>query len=170
MGTRLRRSGKAGVTGLIIAIALVGSAWLAYAATGPRGGAYPTTAVRVKGHGQVGTGKHAATGFEFDISRSTTGELKGVLNVHCSGVPRQNFHSNDITSLIVVGKTASFTADGKLTGKGGKAQTITADATATDNSPDTFAVTIRKASNAVVCSASGPLTTGDVIIPFGKKK
>jgi hypothetical protein len=46
MGARLRRSGKASIIGFIIAIALIGSAWLAYATTAPGGNSsYPTTTV-----------------------------------------------------------------------------------------------------------------------------
>jgi len=45
MGARLRRSGKAGAVAILVAIALVGSAWLAFATTAPRGGSgsYPGT-------------------------------------------------------------------------------------------------------------------------------
>ena len=46
MGARLRRSGKASIIGFIIAIALIGSAWLAYATTAPSGtSSYPTTTI-----------------------------------------------------------------------------------------------------------------------------
>jgi hypothetical protein len=47
MGARLRRSGKASIIGFLIAIALIGSAWLAYATTAPSGtSSYPTTTVQ----------------------------------------------------------------------------------------------------------------------------
>ena len=37
MGARLRRSGKAGVVSMLVALALIGSAWLAYASSAPKG-------------------------------------------------------------------------------------------------------------------------------------
>src|SRR4051812_34122208 len=51
MGARLRRSGKAGVVAFMTAIALIGSAWLAFATTAPGGpsngyGTTTTTAAR----------------------------------------------------------------------------------------------------------------------------
>jgi len=51
MGGRLVRSGRVGVVTLIIAIGLIGSAWLAYAATPPSGngsGVYPGTTTTTK--------------------------------------------------------------------------------------------------------------------------
>ena len=54
MGARLRRSGRAGLTVLIVTISLVGSAWLAFASTAPRdhgstgsSGGVTTTIVKV---------------------------------------------------------------------------------------------------------------------------
>jgi hypothetical protein len=44
MGARLRRNGKAGVVSMLVALALVASAWLAYATTAPNGTpSYPGT-------------------------------------------------------------------------------------------------------------------------------
>jgi hypothetical protein len=62
MGARLRRSGKASIIGFIIAIALIGSAWLAYATTAPSGNSsYPTTTVCKPGYG-YGDKNHCHTG------------------------------------------------------------------------------------------------------------
>ena len=50
MGARLRRSGKAGAVAFMIAIALIGSAWLAFATTAPTGpsNGYGTTTTTMK--------------------------------------------------------------------------------------------------------------------------
>ena len=50
MGARLRRSGKAGAVAFLIAIALIGSAWLAFATTAPNGpsNGYGTTTTTAK--------------------------------------------------------------------------------------------------------------------------
>ena len=50
MGARLRRSGKASIVAFIIATALIGSAWLAFATTAPGGpsNGYGTTTTTAK--------------------------------------------------------------------------------------------------------------------------
>src|SRR5262245_16072355 len=53
MVARLRRSKRVGVASIVIAVALLGSAWLAYASGSPHGGTYPVTAVKAKGQGDV---------------------------------------------------------------------------------------------------------------------
>ena len=62
MGARLRRSGKAGAVAFIIAIALIGSAWLAFATTAPSGpsNGYGTTTTTAR-HNTTTTMKSTTT-------------------------------------------------------------------------------------------------------------
>jgi hypothetical protein len=159
--------------GLIVALALAGSAWLAYASTTPSGGTYPVQAVKATGHGQVNPcvtdtskkkPKTTCSKFNFNVVRDQKGKVSGHLQVTCEGTTEVKYNSTAITSFVVTGNTANIGTTGKLNGKQFKGQTFTADATAVDNSPDTFTATIRNSSNQVVCSVAGPLThKGDKI-------
>ncbi len=179
MGARLRRGGEASVISLIVVLALIGSAWLAYATTAPKGAtSYPVVKAKVRGNGVVGdcSGDHDETSktadvfasgvqcteFTLRVDRSSTGELSGAITVECEATGLNlTFKSKNeggrITSLSITNHTASFSANGGLEGKANKGKAYTADTTVTDNDDveDTFATTIKDSSGNVVCAGSG---------------
>ncbi len=143
MGARLRRSGKAGVVSMLVALALIGSAWLAYATSAPNGvSAYPppstttttvttppttvpatttTTTVpstspqiRIKGKGYCGS-KDSLSRFQFDVRRDQNNQLRGSLHTQI-GDPQKQFQGEQLTSLTVSGNTANFSINGKIQG------------------------------------------------------
>jgi len=74
----------------MIAIGLVGSAWLAYAAAGPTAAAYPVSKIKVKAKGQFQptTANGCTTDvkpkcgkFGASLQRKTDGTLKGSIKV-----------------------------------------------------------------------------------------
>ena len=173
MVVRLRNSGRAGVVAVIVAIALCGSALIAYAAKAPSGGTYPTTFVKISGHGFVTAGTTKAA-FEIEVVRnssgSTVGEVKivtftpGVATVSKFKHPRPPrphisiFKSESISALNVSGNSATFTATGRLDKQDGAVANISV----TDN-PDTFGATIMNGST-IVLSVSGPVHLGGISI------
>lgn len=145
MGARLRRSGKAGLVSLLVAIALVGSAWLAYATTAPKGGTYPTTVTRVKGRGFCNDRK-SHTHFQFDVGFRVKKGVGGTFMTELGSNPG-SFHGQDVQSLTISGNTATFTVTGKIAGPHIKDKTTyTANVTAVDNSPDTISISIHNGS------------------------
>jgi len=172
MGSRVRSSSKAAIGVLAVVIALVGSMWLAVASATPKNhGNYPVTAQRAKGAGFVGTGKGNITAFAFDVSTDNRG-LHGVVLIHCAGKPGKNFASNHITSLTINGNTATFSASGKIGGWWAKAHNhssvpLVADVTAVDNNPDMISINVHNGST--VCTASGAVTHGKIIVPVPNK-
>lgn len=158
MGARLRRSGKAGVVSLMVAIALIGSAWLAYATTAPKGNTvYPVTAIRIKGKGFCGNKKNDSR-FQFDVARKPNGQLRGSMHTEI-GQPAVSFGGRQLTSLNVSGNTANFSINGNLNGHGVHDHTLyTADVTVTDGHPDTWSVKVHSGSHVIyqnACPVSG---------------
>lgn len=161
MGARLRRSGKAGVVSMLVAIALVGSAWLAYATTAPKGASsYPTTpSIRIKGKGFCGD-KKSNTNFEFDVRRTDKGQLAGSL--HQQTASQTQFQGEQLLTLTVNGNTAQFSINGTLNGPHvNDKNTYTADVTVTDGNPDTIAITIHNGS--VIYSNACPVQGGFIV-------
>jgi hypothetical protein len=145
MGARLRRSGKAGVVGFLVAIALLGSAWLAYATTAPTGNSYPQTVTRAKGRGWCND-RHTHTHFQFDVGFRTSKGVGGTFITEL-GTSRGSFHGQDVQSLTFSGNTATFVVDGKIVGTGTNDKSVyTASVTAVDNSPDTISINIHNGS------------------------
>src|SRR4051794_10312989 len=85
MVMRLRRTRKATAVALMIAIGLVGSAWLAYAAAGPTSSAYPVTAAKIKAKGELNDcttpthGNPKCSKFVINLKRKGTGKNAGQL-------------------------------------------------------------------------------------------
>ncbi len=165
MVVRLRNSGKAGVVAIMVAVALVGSAVLAYAWTAPSGGAYPVTAVSVAGHGTLGTSPNN-TDFGIGVTRKSTGVIKGkvVVRLPKVGTTRPLFKSSAITSVTTSGDTASITADGSVD----KVAGFHLEISVTDNSPDMAAITLKQGVTTVY-STAGALTHGRVTVKYPKK-
>ena len=146
MGARIRRSGKAGVVSMLVALGLIASAWLAYASSAPNGTAsYPppttvptttattvptttttpttvkttTTTVKQNEHPRV-KGK----GFCGDKKSNTHFQFDvritqhGDLkgNLHQQVGDQHQFQGNQLTSLTVTGNTATFSINGHLHG------------------------------------------------------
>jgi hypothetical protein len=161
MGARLRRSGKAGLVSLLVAIALIGSAWLAYATTAPSSGSYPVTTIRIKGKGFCNDKKNN-TRFQFDVQRKRDGRLLGALHTQLgpNNPSGTNFQGQQLTSLIVNGNTASFTINGQLHGPhNNDKNTYTADVTVTDN-PDTWSISVHNSK--VIYSNACPVMGGGI--------
>ena len=158
MVDRVRRNGTRTLVGGLIALGLATSSWLAYSMAAPAGGTYPVTAAKVTGGGFIGTTKATRTSFGFEVQRKKDGTLKGKLQVQMPG--KHKFHGDTVSSLTVVGNTASWTGGGRFDGAPG----FTFAVSVVDNSPDTFAITIKNPGNAVVFSASGPLAHGQIKI------
>jgi hypothetical protein len=176
MVVRMRKSGKSGLVAVMVTIALAGSALLAFALPSSAHGTYPSTSLKIKAEGTIGS-PPSVTQFESEIQRSSGGSVQGEIEVQMpKGVAVSvrkdhghghghgaEFHSHTIQGLTVSGNAASFTAPGSLSGRKG---VFTANVNITDN-PDTFAITITDANNVVVYSAAGPLTRGAIVFSTG---
>jgi hypothetical protein len=191
MGARLRRSGKAGVVSMLVALGLIASAWLAYASSAPNGtSSYPppstttttkaptttttlptttttkpagTPQIRIKGKGYCGS-KDSLSRFQFDVRRDQNNQLKGNLHTQI-GDSQHQFQVQQLTSLTVNGNTASFSINGELHGphltKAQKNATYTADVVVTDNNPDTWQISIHNSS--VIYTNSCPVSGGGIV-------
>ncbi len=162
MGARLRRTGKAGIVSLLVAIALIGSAWLAYATTAPTSGSYPVTTIRIKGKGFC-VDKRNHTRFQFDVSRKRDGSLRGALHTQLgpNNPSGTNFQGQQVTSLIGNGNTASFSVNGQLHGPhNNDKNTYTADVEVTNGSPDTISISVHNSK--VVYSNACPVMGGGI--------
>jgi hypothetical protein len=148
---------------MLVALALVGSAWLAYATTAPRGVAsYPTTPeIRVKGKGYCGD-KKSQSHFQFDVRRDKHNQLKGGLHTEV-GKSQLAFQGQQLTSLTLNGNTVTFSINGMIHGPHNKDKsTYTADVTATDGNPDTIAITVHNSS--VIYSNACTVQGGFIVI------
>ena len=170
MGNRIRRTSKTALTALIVVFALIGSAWLAAATTGPKGVTYPVTAERAKGAGVVGTNKHDFTAFAFDVARDSHGKLKGVVVIHCSGNPGQELRVElaHLAEHRWEHRDLQRYRQGSAAGGTGLDTTLktplTADVTAVDNHPDSITILVHNGATPV-CSASGALSHGKIVVP-----
>jgi hypothetical protein len=168
MGARLRRTGKAGIVSLFVAIALIGSAWLAYATTAPKSGSYPVTTSRIKGKGFC-VDKKNNTRFQFDVSRKRDGSLRGAFHTELgpNNPGASSFQGQQVTSLTVNGNTASFSVNGRLHGPGNNnnKNTYTADVTVTNGNPDTYSVSVHNGT--VIYSNSCPVMGGGITFGNG---
>jgi len=171
MGARLRRGGKASFIGMIVVMALVGSAWLAYATTAPTAGSYPVTGAKVKAQGEIAlcnsATKPKCDKFNLNLVRKATGEHAGeVVGSYTvkDAVNKVNyaFTQKTFTSLACVnGTSATLTAaGGKGSGSANKGKTFSTTATVTGSgSTGTLDTTITDdVTHAVVFSYSGPIT------------
>ena len=176
MVMRLRRTRKATVVALMIAIGLVGSAWLAYAAAGPTAAAYPVTKIKVKAKGQFQPtqptgcttpppGKKAKCGkYSASVQRKTDGTLKGSVKVK-DAQTKTTYSAKHITQLTCSNQSnAHVIADqGKASGKPNKGKTYLINSEITETSPTTGSVTVDVLDTsppgppAVVFHYSGPL-------------
>ena len=113
MGARLRRSGRAGIVTILVAVALVASAWLAYATSAPGGSAGSSggvTTTTVKGSTTSSsvspTSITAPTSTTTIQSTTTTTECKpghgfGDKN-HCHTGPPGHDHDHDNTFILII--------------------------------------------------------------------
>jgi hypothetical protein len=158
MGARLRRSGKAGIVSLLVALALFGSAWLAYATTAPTPASYQTNPIRIVGKGFCGD-KRNHSRFQLDVGRKANGQIRGRMHTQVGPkFPGTDFQGQQITVLNVSGNTASFTIVGQLAGKSRNRGKYTADVTVTNAHPDTYAISVHNAAGPIytnACSVSG---------------
>jgi len=158
MGARLRRSGKAAFVGLLVAVALVGSAWLAFATTAPKAPTYQASPIRIEGKGFCGD-KRAHTRFQFDVARRANGSIRGGLHTQVgSDLPGTSFQGRQLTVLTVTGNTASFTIVGSLKGRHHDSRPYVADVIVTNAHPDTFATSVQSSTKviyAIACEVRG---------------
>jgi hypothetical protein len=163
MVMRLRRTRKTLLTALVISIALVGSAFLAYASTTPPNAAYPITAVKIKASGTLSdcVGKKC-TKFTVNLQRKTTGKISGSAKVATAAKVTYSFKSTGVTSLTCASNVASFHAtNGKGSGKANKGKLFDTDTTIDNSTPatPTYTTTVRDSGTAaVVYSFAGPVT------------
>jgi hypothetical protein len=171
MGARLRRGGKASFIGVIVVMAIVASAWLAYATTAPVTSSYPVTAAKVKAKGEIAlcntATKPKCSKFSMNVQRKATGkhagELVGSYTVK-DAVNKVNysFTKKTFTGLTCVnGTSATLTAaGGKGSGKANKQKTFSTTATVTGSgTTGSLNTTITDDSNnAVVFTYNGPIT------------
>jgi hypothetical protein len=157
----------------MIAIGLVGSAWLAYAAAGPTATAYPVTKIKVKAKGTFQAaqptgcttpppGKKAKCGkFTASVQRKTDGTLKGSIKVK-DAQTKTNYSAKHILQLVCSNQSSAHViADqGKASGKANKGKTYLINAEITETSPTTGSVSVdvlETPSNTVVFHYSGAL-------------
>jgi len=161
MVMRLRRTRRTGLTVLVIAIALIGSAWLAYASPTPQGASYPVTAAKIKAKGNINDcvpagKKQKCTAFSASVTRKSTGKVSGSLKVTVASTKTSySFKSPAVTScgsnVAVLDGTG-----GKGSGKANKGKTFSSHTTINNNGTPTFDTVITDSSNAVIYTTSGP--------------
>jgi hypothetical protein len=178
MGARLRRNGKAGVVSMLVALALVASAWLAYATTAPNGTpsypgtttttAAPTTTTvlktpfRAKGKGSCAN--QANSQFNFDV-KAAGGGLH--TQVGQPGGVQFQAATADLLSFSIGGNTSTFSFQGRLYGPGTDSTRYVADVTVTDE-PDTWQISVHDETARVIYNASCAVSNGAITFAFGR--
>ncbi len=143
VGQRIARVRKAAFVSFLVALALVLSAWLAYATTAPGHGSYgnpvPPTS-HVLGGGGCLFIPHS--GFGFELRHDSDGKLIGAARFDLGSLPWA-FFGDQPTRLHVEGNEAWFRVNGGVTGPlihGVHA--ATANVAIIDGDPDRMSVTI----------------------------
>jgi hypothetical protein len=158
---------------MLVALALVASAWLAYATTAPNGTpsypgtttttAAPTTTTtlaevpfRAKGKGSCAN--QANSLFNFDVKAAG-----GAVHTQVGRPGGVQFQAStaDLLSFTIGGNTASFSFQGRLYGPGTDATRYIADVTVTD-APDTWEISIADEGGTVIYTASCSVSNGGI--------
>ncbi len=154
----------------MIAIGLVGSAWLAYAATGPSGNAYPIQAAKVKAKGELAAPactvavKPKCSKFSASVKRSATGANAGVNKGSFSlkdANTKTTYKFKVITDMQCTNQAfAQLTGTGTASGAANVGNTYGSIAQITETSATTGSLVIaivQTPSNAIKFTYSGPL-------------
>jgi hypothetical protein len=119
---------------------------------------------KVTGGGFVKTDA-GRTSFGF-VAKDSAGSYTGQLQVRLPG--KSKFHAGTVTSLTVVGNTATWTGTGSLNKVEGYTYTVTVvdngSGSGKKSTPDTIEITIKAPDNTVAASVKGPLQGGNLTV------
>lgn len=109
------------------------------------------------------------TSFGFVAKRSPLGDLSGQLQARFPG--RMRFHGDTVDSLVVIGRTATWTGTGRWDGSHGYTFEVTVEdnrngggKAAKKGAPDRISIVIRDGTGATVAQASGDLQGGNITV------